>query len=110
MSPVSCELLLTVIYLVSRRWVLDKEYEMKETKAQLDELKSQQIDKDRDMDVTSIQTTSTQNSKVSRLTKKWKEIEERAVQNTRDKTPSRKSKETEGQAVTTASGPSIKVR
>ncbi|XP_071711200.1 kinesin-like protein KIN-4A [Rutidosis leptorrhynchoides] len=98
------------IAIESRRWVLEKEYETKETKAQLNELKSQQSDKYRDTDVSSssIQTTSTQTAKVSRLTKKWKDIEERALQNSRDKTPSRKSKETEGQTSTSKSSSSAK--
>nr|XP_043615607.1 kinesin-like protein KIN-4A [Erigeron canadensis] len=91
----------------ARRRLLEKEYETKETKAQLDELKSQPNDS-RDREAASTQTTSIQSAKVSRLTKKWKEIEEKAVQNARDKTPSKKSKETDGQVATTTSAPSKK--
>lgn len=65
-------------------------------RAQLDEVKSQQND-NRDIDV-STQPASIQNISVSTLTKKWKEIEEKVMQNTRGKTSSKKSKEAEGQA------------
>ncbi|KAI3785093.1 hypothetical protein L1987_44205 [Smallanthus sonchifolius] len=91
----------------ARRRLLEREYEIKETKAQSDELKSQHND---NRDGGSTQTTSIQNAKASSLTKKLKEIEERpVVQNARDKTPSKKSKESGGQAATaTASVPSLK--
>ncbi|KAK1433090.1 hypothetical protein QVD17_09996 [Tagetes erecta] len=88
----------------SRRRLMEKEYETKDTKSHIDELKSQQNDNGG-----STQTTSIQNAKISSLTKKWKEVEERpVVRNVRDKTPSRRSKETGGQAVATTSVPSLK--
>ena len=76
---------------------MEKEYETKEMRAQLDEVKSQQND-NRDIDVVSTQPASIQNINVTTLRKKWKEIEEKVMQNTRGKTSSKKLKETEGQA------------
>ncbi|KAI3726307.1 hypothetical protein L1987_66104 [Smallanthus sonchifolius] len=91
----------------ARRRLLEGEYDIKETKAQSDEFTSQQ---NVNRDGGSTQTTSIQNAKASSLTKKLKEIEERpVVQNARDKTPSKKSKETRGQAATTTTlVPSLK--
>ncbi|KAI7730932.1 hypothetical protein M8C21_032489 [Ambrosia artemisiifolia] len=82
------------IAIEARRRLLEKEYE---TKAQFDELKSQQND---NRYGGSTQTTSIQNAKLSSLTKKMKEIE----QNARDKTPSKRLKETGSQAVTSTKG------
>lgn len=85
---------------------MEKEYETKDTKSQIDELKSQQNDNGG-----STQTTSIQNAKISSLTKKWKEVEERpVVRSVRDKTPSRRSKATGGQVVATTSVASQKAR
>ncbi|KAL9999105.1 putative plus-end-directed kinesin ATPase transcription factor bZIP family [Helianthus debilis subsp. tardiflorus] len=72
------------IAIEARRRLLEKEYE---TKAQFSEFNLQQND---DRDGGSTQTPSIQSAKVSSLTKKMKEIE----QNARDKTPSKKLKET----------------
>ncbi|KAI3669796.1 hypothetical protein L6452_41208 [Arctium lappa] len=72
----------------TRRRLLEKEVAMKEMKAQLDDLMLQQKEMLQQKDIiteASTQTTSTQNAKVSTLTKKWKEIEEQAVQITKEK-------------------------
>ncbi|KAI3760939.1 hypothetical protein L1987_51343 [Smallanthus sonchifolius] len=78
-----------------------------EARRQLLEKETQQND---NRDGGSTQTTSIQNAKVSLLPKRLKEIEERAAQTARDKTPSKKSKETklQPQAVTIGSGPPLK--
>ncbi|KAD4888192.1 hypothetical protein E3N88_20265 [Mikania micrantha] len=95
------------IAIEAKHRLLEKEYETKETKTQLDEFKSQQND---NRDGGSTQTPSMQTAKVSSLTKKWKEIEQKvAMQNARDKTPLKKSKETGGQAVAASTSvPSLK--
>ncbi|KAK9067039.1 hypothetical protein SSX86_014363 [Deinandra increscens subsp. villosa] len=82
----------------SRRRLLEKAYETKETSQQNDNINGDLA-----------QTTIIQTANASSITKKLKEIEERpVVQKARDKTPSRRSKETGGQAATTTSVPSVK--
>ncbi|CAI9282887.1 unnamed protein product [Lactuca saligna] len=98
------------IVIDARRRLWEKEIDLKETKSQFEELLSQQNNNKCDP---SSQTTAIQPAKLSSLTKKWKEMEEQAVQNTpvqntRDKTPTRKSRETEKQPATSASLPPLK--
>ncbi|KAI3768324.1 hypothetical protein L2E82_18908 [Cichorium intybus] len=91
------------IVIESRRRLWEKELDLKETKNQFEELLSQQNNNNNNNNNNtcdpSWQTTAIQPAKVSSLTKKWKETEEQNVQNTRDKTPSRRSRETEEQGV-----------
>ncbi|KAJ9562357.1 hypothetical protein OSB04_007517 [Centaurea solstitialis] len=82
----------------TRRRLLEKEVEMKEMKAQLDELMLQQKETLQQKEIireASTQTTSTQNAKGSTITKKSKEIEDQTVQSTKVKENTKDTKEKE---------------